>query len=143
MTKQMMIDKIYEKIADKTLSFWCMISVKLWWENKHFNTVIIDTEYRDNYILYKTRHPLFELREVDNTISWDVKIIWHPVMLADVIDWFISTIDRTKNEQMSDDFRLVAWDIEVLNIISYWKDKRKPIEEQPDTLIESVYNLLP
>ena len=153
MTKKEMIDKIYEVIADKTLSFWCMISVNLWWENKHFNTVIIDTEYRDNCILYKTRHPLFELREWDNQIiNWDVKIIWHPVMIGDVLDYLL----KKWVFHLCDHWNLIKFDwfkplfdcwckryqsVSDFFVENYWEHRRKPIEDQSVDCIEYIYNL--
>lgn len=71
--RQSMIDKIYEKIADKTLSFWCII----------FHKKNVDCEY-DRY--WK--------RTWDDT-AWNTRnlyvdeIIWHPISLARVLSALI------------------------------------------------------
>jgi hypothetical protein len=88
MDRQSMLDKIYEKIADKTLSFWCKLI-------RHTN----DWLTKKYYILWPWRSakrwissiPFWsmDLEFDENMISkssWDwYEIIWHPVSLARVL----------------------------------------------------------
>jgi hypothetical protein len=53
-------------------------------------------------------------------------------MIGDVLDWFYSNIELPVVE------RRRTCD----TILFEWKDKRKPIEEQPELAIEYIYNLL-
>lgn len=122
------IDAIYEKIADKTLSFGCR--VKLPKEVCHpDNTKIIERidkchpDATRKYVIYYTNPS--GLRFVDE-VSEDIPI-WHPIMIWDVLDWI------EKNPQSYEA------DFKVLHI---WENKRKPLEEQSDDCIDYIYNLL-
>jgi len=65
-------------------------------------------------------------------VEWKYKIIWHPVMIWDVLDWFYSNIELPVVE------RRRTCD----TILFEWKDKRKPLQDQPIECIEYIYNLL-
>ena len=112
-TKQQMIDKIYECIADKTLSLWCF----------YFS----------------------EITRKKETYDWSVwtnyirKVIWHPVMIGDVLGWLW---------QKDIPFVIYEWWITerwivILKIDNWREEKRKPIEDQSDECITFIYNLLP
>lgn len=141
-----MIDKIYEVIADKTLSFGCMVeitkkvkwyyswSVKYWYWYITESMIWIDCSYtwydiaNDNISVYLKN---WVYRPMISMEKNKVVIIWHPVMLGDVLDRY----EKLPHAEVYTDNSLV--------IVKAWKDKRKPIEEQPETLIEYIYNLLP
>jgi len=57
--------------------------------------------------------------------KWD-EIIWHTVMIWDVLDW----IEKNKNLQIDPD-KLV--------LDNFWKEKRKPIDDQDDETIDFTY----
>lgn len=107
-TKQDMLDKIYEVIADKTISNGCKYT--FWWD-----------------IFQVCLHSVESCKKS----LWDIKIIWHPVMIWDVLDWFYMNIELPIR-----DWR------ETCDIILLERNiKRKPIEKQSDECIEYVYNL--
>jgi len=116
MDKQQMIEKIYEVIADKTLSFGCNIL----YHNRNwldFFQIITDDKFLvDNH----------KITTVDYCIECEeelLKTIWHPVMIWDVLDW-------------------MDWNFNINWLIELRKEKRKPIEDQSTECIEFVYNLL-
>ena len=97
------IEAIYKEIANKELSFGCNYSQVVFW-NKYYNKV--DNKYK-KWIL-----------------TWE-EIIWHDVMVWDVLDWsWVMSIE-------------LLVDLEV-----QWKHKRLPIEKQTEKCIDYVYNLI-
>lgn len=139
MTREQMIEAIYEKVADKTLSFGCYVKnlthhkynkaiyCYKWWQKEHF------VYQRDNW-------------EIDKWWAWyfDFEIIWHSVMFWD----FISYLDETVWQD-----RLIDWEwkkitegfdyYQTLKKISIlWEHKRKPIEDQSSDCIEFVFDNL-
>lgn len=100
------LKKIYETIASKELGFGCLC--------------IVDSM---NPIKYRMS-------------SWDerpkeeiIKIIGHPVMIGDVLDW----IEKQPEEK---EWLCVWW------VLSRWEDKRKPIDDQTDECIDFIYSLI-
>lgn len=136
MTKKEMISKIYENIADKTLSFGCNVNFKIlnqdwtiyWFD---FNKIIVEEFEKDNFIYYKTSD---WLEYNDDEIY---EIIWHPVMIWDVLDYI------EKNIETEDVIEIMNTKCHRQSMtIFYFKEKRKPIEEQLDDCIEYIYNLI-
>ncbi len=155
MNRQEKIEFIYEKIADKTLSFGCKIRIHnayLYTDNKQYEDYfwsrnvkcIIEWKYafenEHNFSKMEISNiSFYEKFDFDMKISDDVirlfefykededlKIIGHPVMLGDVLDYlwdkkWLMTIDR---------------------IIRHWEKKRLPIEDQDDGFIDYIYRTL-
>ena len=167
-TKQEKIEAIYEKIANKELSFWCRVIIETTWL-QHSCSSGYDEEYTwiiyeyaiwlDDYLGWKVKEWNLLGSEDYYLFSWECynpdnldfsdfkyfewvmsvweseekkdttylyKIIWHPVMLGDVLDYlwdkkWLMTIDR---------------------IIRHWKKKRLPIEDQDDGFIDYIYRTL-
>jgi len=152
----MMIDKIYKVIADKSLTQWCKIDyyepIDDYWnwfttqyiigniymfegEDSEVKPMIVqvidyirDWWYETEDQFRSNMYPI-TIKDIENDHHYDV--IWHPVMLWTVLDRY----EKLPHAEVYTDNSLV--------IVKAWKDKRKPIEEQPDTLIEYIYNLLP
>ena len=115
MNREERIKAIYEKIADKTLSFGCRMY------SEDYDYYFYTDEYQREY------------SECDN-------IIWHPIMLWDVLEymWDIAKIKAFKfPEEELIDIKKLAFEI-----MLYWQFKRKPIEAQSDECIEFVYNII-
>jgi len=129
MTREDKIKAIYEKIADKTLSFWCKIRNKdlFCWNNK--SLYYISTRY--DWIITTTMNECLD------------HITWHPVMIWDVLDYITNIeeetlilkydINRYWNEWNK-------WIVEEIYVI--WNNLRKPIEEQSEECINYIYNLI-
>ncbi len=71
----------------------------------------------------------------------DGEVIEH-VMIWDVLDRIVSKEDRTKYEQLSEDFRVICWDIDILNTVWLRGSLRKPIDSQSEKCIDYVLSLI-
>jgi hypothetical protein len=147
-----MLDIIYQKIADKTLSFWCKLNIiyddmdkaifnwiYIWYESLEVlwdiwyvyqKPVVIwiqDKTFMKVYSLNSCHYP-WDVKKHNETLFSD-KIIWHPVMIWDCLDWISN--EYTKYEYIDSN-----------KICNVWKDKRKPIESQTYDCIEFIYSLI-
>lgn len=148
LTRQQKIDAIYEKIANKELSFGCRFKVENFNICYEFWYDVFETEWVLFWICLDTSiygvlefkvekaipydKELWEL-EIDNEAiedeydfsEWDedLKIIGHPVMIGDVMEYFYGSV------------RFSEW-------AKCWKKLTKPIEEQSDECIDFIYNLI-
>jgi len=142
-TKQEMITKIYEVIADKTLSFGCLIrheKVALRW-----NCIVLWWWYPVKthvYACYK--------RSMDDIMSdvWvpkdGLEIIWHPVMIGDVLDWmYENKIECNVVPEVYDTFWEAIGNRTLLVGRTLWLNSRLPIDQQSEECIKYVYDLLP
>ena len=124
MTKEEMLSAIYEAMADKTLSEWCIVFNKVSWTNDIVWNIYITVD--DKLI-----EPHFDrLMEKD-----EYKVIWHPVRIGDVLKYLDPMWDVWLQ---SDDPTII-----ISEIIQSFDDKQHiPIDEQSDECIEFVYNLI-
>lgn len=139
-TKQEMLDRVMEEIADKTLSFWCKVLMHphikketiflsresdedscMWAEYYHFHEIRKESPYLSHPVTY---------REFDTSFP-EYTIIWHPIMLTDILNY----VDKNLSWPFRGDYALALCDLRI--------DKKQPIEKQSTKLIEKVYSLLP
>ena len=134
MTREEQIKAIYEKIADKTLSFGCKVK-RRFWDYFSENRIVkpdIYNKWRFKVDWWWDSFPLWIVDLwvwlIQTRFSNDELIIWHPVMIWDCLSYFNAKtigVDYTTND-----------------ILKFWTKKRKPIEEQSDETIEYIYNLI-
>lgn len=138
-TKQEKIDAIYEKIANKDLDFWCIVESK--WGQSVF---LADRTRRE---IFRTNYRIVDFISKDEPM----KIIGHPVMIGDMIDFIEKNTQEVKPEQTKWEgvIKIQLWcsrgkAIEIFtgHIIFVWQNKRFPIEEQSDECIDFVYSLI-
>ena len=125
MTNEEMIDIIYEKIANKELRFWCKIMCRYWstidgWLNSEYQSDM------DEEFIYLSHNEVFneELNEaIRFSLLWEKKdyakiihIIWHSVMIWDILDYIWKLKDSFEKIDMHK-----RW------ILLNWKRLRKPI----------------
>lgn len=136
MERKEMIQAIYEKVADKTLSFGCMI--KIW--NSNVSYIVLWNPYKNNDDLWYWVHkePVYW-----ECLYWDIsshrndiEIIWHKVMLWDFLDY----IEKIKDKKQLESTEYYAWLYDYICI--KWEHKRKPIEEQSNECIKYVFDLI-
>lgn len=134
MNKQEMIEAIYDKIADKTLSEWCniinnrikskkkskIVRIKYWW---------ISFISCDSHSIYKEKMIWFDKYH---------KIIWHPVMTWDVLDYLYNNSSICSSKLYGEVLDRIVW----RTTSDLWEDKRKPIENQSKECIIYVFNLI-
>ena len=120
-TKQEKIDTIYEKVANKDLSFGCIVK----WEEAKYRILKAIQPHRFEaittwYIWYG------DYGSVVLTPISEYEIIGHPVMIGNVLDYFWDK----------------KWAMTLDRILRFWEEKTKTIEEQPDKCIDYIYNLI-
>lgn len=117
MTPQEKYTRIMEVMSDKTLSFGCVISnvrlsriVSIDYERAWFYRMIDDWE-----------------NSYSGNINWS-EIIWHPLHIGFVIDWFEKNIHTDKQR--------------LIEIMKLWKDKRKELSPTDEELVDYIYSLI-
>ena len=164
MQKEEMIKAIYEKVADKTLSFGCIVYWAYDYENEleilhlfrkcfysykwiYWDEIIpIDKDiyvliYKwDETILNPIDYEYFN-KDLENEAEWSIQwIIWHPVMIGDVLDYIDSIEFNHPNDFIK--WYKEKYPIIIDTLFTDWKEKRKSIEEQSDDCITYIYNLI-
>lgn len=158
--KEQMLERIYEVIADKTLSFWCRVVCDIF--GKSTNAIVLnyippnpDGPRESISAMYERQPPLtsscatvhcksdnsrhvFYMDSIDNN-GEQFEIIWHPVMIGDVLDRVeVNLVRLTKNHNIPWSYKKWFRD----EVHKDWKDKRKPIDEQNESWIEFIYSLV-
>lgn len=126
MTKEEMLSAIYDEMSDKTLSYGCIVKTSDWIMRTIWTCSIISNTIYFNWC--------WCCEESDE--AWEYTIIWHPVRIGDVLDWFDKWLEiflDVNNDKWHDIYK---------DIIALWQNKRLPIDEQSDECIEFVYNLI-
>lgn len=125
-TREQMLTVIYQKIARKDLSFGCIVHKqdKKWQMDR--NRVLTHKMY-DWYIQTLIDESMFTKVIIDYSKKY--RIIGHPVMIGDVLDWV------KENTPYS------ALKFTASNIFMNRGTTRKPIDDQEEYCIEYVYNL--
>lgn len=144
-TRDEMITKIYESMARKDLSFGCRLKY-----GKE-NALYLHRESGNHYIKWekelivqkinivkKIRWKSLEDKDlkIDKIYSISKYIIWHPVMIGDVMKWFIE-----KFWKYSDDYDMNI-SHNLIDLIHVWSVFDKPLEEQSDDCIRFIYDLM-
>lgn len=174
MTRTEKISAIYAEMANKEETFWCKVLVDT---QKRFGNRLESESGIEDTIIGKIRDPddfrKFNLE--DNWPSYDdwqynnideeeftciTEVIWHPVMIWDVLDYLEDKRFYCEKCKKIVDWRDVSdcrfwWEYycdicnnEYLvdiksNILFDWSKKREPIEAQSDECVDFVYSLIP
>ena len=152
MTRDEKISAIYKEMANKELIFGCKVKFSKWIYS------IIDRE--DVWFLssYEGQdwdiHNTIVIEDGVNSRCYSIEeIIWHPVMIWDVIDWIEKKdFDINKKipwfwfddeEEICDESKLfLIQDHYTDEIIAFWDKKRESIDTQSDECIDYVYSLI-
>lgn len=149
------ITAIYENMGNKDRTFWCIYIVK---DEKWRMDDVRETEWECMDLTYWDEYLVEYWNDMTET-NYLVSIIWHPVMIWDVLDFF-----KDKRFYCTKCKKIVDWrdvsdnncwweyycdicnndsllDIED-DILFYWYKKREPIEAQQDECIDYIYNLI-
>ena len=126
MTREEKIQAIYKEMANKELTPWCYVRIE------------------PPYNGYGTF--LYRLRG-DESKEGIKEIIWHPIMIWDVIAYLRKDYDTFVEWKPEWDTRHY-WNGKYYKalldkIIYTWELFRKPIEDQSDECIDYVYSLIP
>lgn len=137
MTRDQKIVAIYKEMANKELTLGCKVKFSKWIYS------IIDREdvwflssYKgQDWDIYNT----IEIEDGVNSRCYSIEeIIWHPVMIWDVLDWiepywsgYVQSVEFTDRRRKKKNLVLLQRD-----------NKRLPIDEQSDECIDYVYGLI-
>lgn len=130
-----MIDKIYEVISDKTLSFWCRV-----WHNI-VQSYIVSSAY--------TRY-IWKYRMVDLSV-WSFEkchkqwIIWHPVYIGNIISYIKTVTPNALEADLYNKWNKYVFefeDVSVMKLLSLRDDMNTTIDEQNEWCIRYVYDLI-
>lgn len=128
MTREERIKAIYEAMANKKRTFGCR------WKTLNWESVTFIRKNRGWKYLYMRRNKEFMI-----PLWYTPKVIWHPVMIWDVLDWiepywsgYVQSVEFTDRRRRK------------MNLVLLQRDnKRLPIDEQSDECIDFVYSLIP
>ena len=156
MDQQEKIYKIYKIISNKDLKPWCDIILKLYPQRYPMRFQVKQIEWRRNGVI-PTKVNLFNFPTIvttskndfyiqdDPIAKWEWFIHWNPVMIWDVLNYIENVDGETLNKYRKDRWLISVNYIKentILDIITLWKNKVKPIEYQEINCIEYVYNLI-
>lgn len=152
MTRAEKISAIYAEMANKKLTLGCKVKFSKWIYS------IIDRENVWFLSSYKGNdwdiHNTIVIEDGVNSRCYSIEeIIWHPVMIWDIIDWIEKKdFDINKKipwfwfddeEEICDESKLfLIQDYYTDKIIAFWDKKREPIESQSDDCIDYIYSLI-
>ena len=146
MKKQQMLDRIYEVISDKTISFWCLLTIHRG-DSKTQTRFVRDERHWGEWFTITEDWSEIQQNLPHSKMYTTYQIIWHPIMIGDVLDWlYENDIDQVELHKLIERKWIVAqftYTPASVMVISLWKEKRKPIDDQSDQLIKFVYDLLP
>ena len=133
------ISEIYEKVANKELTYWCMFLYKKEWGN---DVLIFNCQYQDTGNTTTVQH-LWKIDGESTIEDFDIneaKIIGHPVLIGDVLDWIKKEEIRILKEEYNPEYDY--WCREKLKILELWKQERFSIEDQSEEAISYLYKLI-
>ena len=153
MTREQKLESIYKEMANKKLTLGCKVKFSKWIYS------IIDRENVWFLSSYKGQdwdiHNTIVIEDGVNSRCYSIEeIIWHTVMIWDIIDWIEKKdFDINKKipwfwfEEDEEEFNdgtklLLIQDYYIDNLISYWETKREPVEAQSDDCIDFIYSLI-
>ena len=138
MTREEKLEAIYKEMANKELTFGCKVKFSKWVYK------IIDRENAWFLTSYEVKdwvvHNTIVIEDRVNSRCYSIEeIIWHPVMIGDVLDWIepywsghVQSVEFTERRRRK------------MNLVLLQRDnKRLPIDEQSDECIDYVYGLIP
>ena len=139
-----MLDKIYDKIADKTLSVWCKICRYVW----IYDTFLYLVDYWSytEYWVLSWKNGRFHKIKTTPVEFWEYIIIWHPISLARVLnalgdEYFFDNIILKKTDR-DDDWQIIDTDriCERKLLTDSWNDAK--LDDQSDDTIRAILWLL-
>lgn len=128
MTREQKLEVIYAEMANKKLKLWCKCKNHNW-----ENVIFIRQNKTWSYLSIR------ENEEFTVSLWYAPEIIWHPVMIGDVIEWI-----EPYWGWYAQDLRFSQERKRKINIVLLqWDKKRESIDTQSDECIDYVYSLIP
>ena len=125
--REQKLEAIYKEMANKEFTFGCR------WKTLNWESATFIRKNRGWKYLYMRRNKEFMI-----PLWYTPKVIWHPVMIGDVLDWIepywsghVQSVEFTERRRRK------------MNLVLLQRDnKRLPIDEQSDGCIDYVYGLI-
>lgn len=138
-------DEYQENIRRDSIVWLCDWDMSLWFWYAEWDEFAYPIEEILDEERYKKISPLYWEFKWGDKIGEDIiesyTVIWHPVMIWDVLDWL-----RDFAKKLFDEGKLNKLEHEVnrkwIEIVWEWKLSRKPIEDQSGDTIDFIYNLI-
>lgn len=133
MTREQKLEAIYKEMANKKLKLWCKCKNHNW-----ENVIFIRQNKTWSYLSIR------ENEEFTVSLWYTPEIIWHPVMIGDVLRQIRLLAGYALDNNLikkSDFWNVIAQ--HNYRITQIWEDFREPIEDQSDECIDYVYSLIP
>lgn len=137
MTREEKIKAIYKEMANKELNLGCMVRFDKWIYTiiDKKNVWFLDSYRGEDWSIHNT----IVVEDGVNSRCYSIKeIIWHPVMIGDVIDWIEPYWRGWAQDVKFSKERKRKIDI----ILLQWGKKRESIEAQSDGCIDFIYSLI-
>lgn len=141
MTREDKLEAIYQEMANKKLKLWSKCKSHNW-----ENVIFIRKNKTWSYLSIR------ENEEFTVSLWYTPEIIWHPVMIWDVLDWIENKKFNVDTPIMwfwfddgdySDETKLFLIQKHYSEkACILWESKRLSIEEQSDECIDYVYSLI-
>lgn len=132
MTREEKIEAIYKEMANKKLKLWCKCKSHNW-----ENVIFIRKNKTWSYLSIR------ENEEFTVSLWYTPKVIWHPVMIGDVIaylrKYFYKFIEWNP-VGINDEVYRYCNNIE--DLLIKWYDTRLSIDKQDDECVGFVYSLI-
>ena len=136
MTREEKISAIYAEIANKKLKLWCKCKTHNW-----ENVIFIRQNKTWSYLSIR------ENEEFTVSLWYTPEIIWHPVMIGNVIEYLrLAHEVFIEWQPIEDNTVLRRWrdyKTSINNLITLWYRADLPIEDQSDECVDFVYSLIP
>lgn len=128
MTREEKIEAIYKEMANKELAFWCKVVYNEGDGDQAW--IIVEQSTDSDRIKIATKHFIDDVWEDDIT-----EIIWHPVMIGDVI------------KRIKENREISYWEylIKLLGQLSkpwLWEKLDLSIDKQSDECVDYIYSLI-
>ena len=146
MTREQKIAAIYQEMANKKLTLGCKVKFSKWIYS------IIDRENVWFLSSYKGQdwdiHNTIVIEDGVNSRCYSIEeIIWHPVMIGDVMQYLedksqSQIVEHEDDEDKDWFYSREAYYEDVAEISDCWRDKRLSIDEQSDECIDYIYSLI-
>lgn len=160
MTREEKITAIYKEMANKELSLWCKLkfvvgSKKSVYAEDCFSKFLEDwiVESSESYedeiqIFYNYTEGTYiyfctNCEESVLVYSNDFEIIWHPVMIGDVISYLRKPFDKfIEWHPVGENWLVDSYSKNINNLLVKWFDTSLPIDEQDDECVDFIYSLI-
>lgn len=144
-TKEQMLERIYEVIADKTLSFGCLLTINRG-DSKTQTRFVRDERIWGEWFTITEDWSEIQQNLPLSKMYTTYQIIWHPIMIGDILDWIRVNIKASTEADVYMKWPKYVFefsDITTMRLLWMWVTARKPIDKQSDECIKFVCDLLP